>query len=256
MPLARPLPSCCHAARPGRIGRLGWTLGGCLALLAVGLAEAQAQGFPPPGPPRALSSYTLTLRHQPTEEALALVRPLLSPSGSVEVAVDGRTLVVRDELASLGRIAAALRGFDHPAAPVRLSVRLVWAGPQPVGLGAAASAPLDGELALRLRRLLRYETFTLLSETRLEANEGDEVSYEFRSGYRVRFRLGTLLPGQRLRLHGFRVTRAAPDRSDTDLIHTTVNLPLAQPMILGLTRDEGSASALLVVLSYEPRRGG
>lgn len=250
MPVPRPLsPSC----RAGRLGRLGQSLGGCLALLAVGLAEGQ--GFPTPAAPRTLSSYTLTLRHQPTEEALALVRPLLSPSGKVEVEADGRTLVVRDDLASLSRIAAALRGFDHPAALVRLSVRLVWAGPQPVGLGAAA-APLDGELALRLRRLLRYESFTVLAETRLEANEGDEVSYEFRSGYRVRFRLGTLLPGQRLRLHGFRVTRTTPDRPAADLIHTTVNLPLAQPMILGLTRDEGSASALLVVLSYEPRRGG
>jgi hypothetical protein len=40
-----------------------------------------------------------------------------------------------------------------------------------------------------------------------------------------------------------------------ELIHTSVNLPLAQPFILGLTRDEGSQSALLVVMSYEPAEG-
>ena len=141
---------------------------------------------------------------------------------------------------------------DHPAAPVRLSVRLVWAGSPQIGFGGAAAGELDPELAGRLRRLLRYDSFVLLSETRLEAREGDEVAYEFRSGYQVRFRLGTLLAGQRLRLRDFRVSRTQPP---ADLIHTTVNLPLAQPLILGLTRDEGSASALLVVLAYEPLPG-
>jgi len=229
--------------------RLGCALGSWLLLVTAGLAGAQ--GFPSPAP-RVLSSYTLTLRHQPTAEAVALVRTLLSPAGSVEVKEDGRTLVVRDELAALSRIVGALRSFDHPAAPVRLSVRLVWAGSPQIGFGGAAAGELDPELAGRLRRLLRYDSFVLLSETRLEAREGDEVAYEFRSGYQVRFRLGTLLAGQRLRLHGFRVSRTQPP---ADLIHTTVNLPLAQPLILGLTRDEGSASALLVVLAYEPLPG-
>ena len=80
--------------------------------------------------------------------------------------------------------------------------------------------------------------------------QGDEVAYEFRSGYRwVPAR--HLLAGQRLPPR-LQVSQTQPPAA---LIYTTVNLPLAQPLILGLTRDEGSASALLVVLAYEPLPG-
>ncbi len=245
---------------------LGSLLGSCGLLLALGATALGAQnGRTAPGRAAVVSSYSFALRHQSAEDAMALVRPLLSPSGRMELESDGRTLVIHDSLPVLSRIVPLLRSFDHPAAPVRLRLQLVLAGRRSMGVGVpgvpngpALVSPvlqeLEGDLAERLRRLLSFDSYSLLSETRLEAREGDQVGYEFRNGYRVEFRLGTVVPGQRLKLHGFRVLREGTAES-RELIHTSVNLPLAQPFILGLTRDEGSQSALLVVMSYEPAEG-
>ena len=240
--------------------------GGALLLaLCAGRVAAQ-NGLPGVGVPGVVSSYSFALRHQSADEAMALVRPLLSPSGHIELAPDSRTLVIHDNLAVLGRVVPLLRAFDHPAEMVALRLQLVQAGRHEAGVGvpglatvqpqvSPAPPQLEGDLVERLRSLLSFDTYSLLSEARLETREGDQVAYEFRAGYRVEFRLGTVVPGQRLKLHGFRVLRNAPSAPSKELIHTSVNLPLAQPFILGLTRDEGSRSALLVVMSYEPAEG-
>jgi hypothetical protein len=57
------------------------------------------------------------LRHQPTDEALALSGRCLM-GGSVDLQPDGRTLVIRQPAGF--RIVPLLRGFDHPAVAVRL----------------------------------------------------------------------------------------------------------------------------------------
>lgn len=245
-------------------------MGSCGLALALVASAAWAQnGRPVAGSAEALSSYTFGLRHQSASEAMALVRPLLSPAGRIELAADGRTLVIHDNLSALSRVVPLLRSFDHPAAPVRLRLQLVQAWRRSGGLGPSGPPPgqavvspalpaqpeLEGRLVDRLRRLLSFDSYTLLSETRFETREGDQVAYEFRAGYRIEFRLGTVMPGQRLKLHGFRVLRGGTGEA-RELIHTSVNLPLAQPFILGLTRDEGSQTALLVVMSYEPPEGG
>lgn len=243
--------------------------GSFVALLALAAPSVTAQnGRPSPGSGDPTSSYTFGLRHQSAGEAMALVRPMLSPAGRIDLAPDGRTLVIRDNLSVLSRVVPLLRSFDHPAVAVRLRVQLVQAWRRGPGVGLSGlpspaapisplgtpAPPLEGELADRLRRLLSFDAYTLLSETRFETREGDQVAYEFRAGYRVEFRLGTVMPGQRLKLHGFRVLRGGGGEP-RELIHTSVNLPLAQPFILGLTRDEGSQTALLVVMSYEPPEG-
>src|SRR3954465_11411347 len=58
-----------------------------------------------------LQAYTL--RHQRASEAVALVYPLLSRKGTVELQPGGNTLVIRDVPAALNRIAPVLRNFDH-----------------------------------------------------------------------------------------------------------------------------------------------
>ena len=111
--MSRSLPPASRPLAARKCIRLGCALGSWLLLVTAGLAGAQ--GFPSPAP-RVLSSYTLTLRHQPTAEAVALVRTLLSPAGSVEVK-ETAALWWCDELAALSRIVGAAQHRSGGAGP-------------------------------------------------------------------------------------------------------------------------------------------
>jgi hypothetical protein len=213
--------------------------------VAVSAAAAVAQTAEPP-----LIVYHYVLRHQPAAEALHLVRPLLSPRGTVELQPRANKLVIRDSLAATGRIVPMLKAFDHPAVPLRLEVLLVEAGPAASDVLATPEA-LPAGLMRGLRALFKYEDYRLLARASLEASEGEQVVSELADGYQVGFRFGTVLADRRLRLHDFRVSREAggsPGPPPSEIIHTNLNLWLAQPFTLVLARDEASRRALMVVL--------
>ena len=206
--------------------------------VALALAGGVASGAQP-----ELRVHAYTLRHQPAAEALALVHPLLSEHGSVQLQPGGNTLVVRDEAAVVERVAALLREFDHPAQKLAIRIQVVRAG------DGGDGEKLGAELARRLRELLRYDSYRVMSMADLEAREGERVTYELGAEYRIVFQLGTLMSGERIKLHDFEVTRRVEVGSRRRLLRTQVNLRLGRPMILGLTKDESSPRALLLVLA-------
>jgi hypothetical protein len=212
-------------------------VGVAVVLMLAGAVAATAQQEP------ALLVHAYTLRHQPAAAALGLVHPLLSQRGSVQLQPGGNTLVVRDESAVVERVAALLREFDHPAQKLAIRIQVVRAG------DGGEGATLEAELAERLRELLRYDSYRVMAAADLEAREGEGVSYELGEEYRITFQLGTLMSGERLKLHDFEVTRRAGDEEQRRLLHTQVNLRLGRPMILGLAKDESSRRALLLVLT-------
>ena len=212
-----------------------WGLALALAFAGVGGLAAQDE------PPLLVHAYTL--RHQPAAEALALVHPLLSPRGSVQLQTGGNTLVVRDERPVVNRVIELLREFDHAAQKLALRIQVVRAG------GGGEGRPLDRELAERLGELLRYDSYRVIAAADLEAREGELASYELGEEYRIAFQLGTLMSGERLKLHDFEVTRGSDDGDRRRLLRTQVNLRLGRPMILGLAKDESSRRALLLVLT-------
>ncbi len=199
---------------------------------AIGGAEAE------------LVVHAYTLRHQPAAEALALVHPMLSDRGSVQLQPGGNTLVVRDTPEVVERVAELLREFDHPAQRLAIQIQVVRAG------DGEGGDELPAELGRRLRELLRYDSYQLVATAGLEAREGQRVSYELGEEYRIAFQLGTLIASERIKLHGFEVTRRQPPAAEPRrLLRTQVNLRLDRPMILGLTKDESSSRALLLVLT-------
>lgn len=196
--------------------------------------------------------YAYTLKHQRADEALAVVRPLLSSQGTLELRPKDNTLVVRDTLAALGRIAPALKDFDHPPRTLAIEVTIVRAT-------RASFSPLvheqglAPELAKRLKLLLPYSNYRLLASTTLRTLEGEEVTYELAEGYGVSFRPLTLrsAPGkgiEQLKLSGFQLTRSAAGLEE-QLLSTTMSLRLDQPTALTLAGSEGSNTALVVVLT-------
>jgi len=160
-----------------------------------------------------------TFKYQRASEALALVYPLLSPQGTVEYQPQGNTLVIRDVEAAVRRVMPVLRGFDHPARPLRLEIIVVRASRSQVSPPLPRS-DLPKQLTKRLQDLLRYDVFETQAQAQLAGVEGQKVVYELGPGFRVSFRFGTLVEGQQVKLSSFRISRRAEGRPEAVLLQT------------------------------------
>ncbi len=215
-----------------------------LWILALGCSVLDAQ-------PRSAGEVVLqayTFKHQQASEAVALVYPLLSPKGTVEVQPRGNTLVIRDTPAALSRIVPALRSFDHPARPLRLEVYIVRASRTLISPQVRSDLP--EQLTRRLHDLLAYDLFEMQAQAQLAGVEGQPVVYELGQEYQLSFRFGTLVDDQRVKLSGFRISRQGGEgRPMTNLLQTNLTLWVDQTISLGLAKREASREALMVVLT-------
>lgn len=219
--------------------------------LAPGAAPVTGQEEGSAAAEIGLQEVHYTLEHQPAEEAMSLVRPLLSERGSVSLEPGEPTLRIRDSLAALSRILPLLRSFDHPARRLEIDVMVVRAGTAETL--PARRRPLPEPLRTRLARVLRYSDYHVLAEASLDGREGEEISSPLPGGLGLSFQLGTVLGGQRLRLHDFKVFRGVAAASGRQLLHTNLNLWRDQTFILGLTRDEEAESAFILVMRWRLR---
>jgi len=74
------------------------------------------------------------------------------------------------------------------------------------------------------------------------------MTFQVAGDYAVRFRLGTVVAEQRLRLNDFEVL-LMPDTGDAvPLLRSQLNLWLGRSMVFALSPGEGSSTALMVVV--------
>lgn len=241
----------------GRPSTRGLQAGAALLLLVVFLAlPAAAQSVSPvqrpaPAPrPEPQQLYAYTLQHQPAMEALKVIQPLLSQQGSVELRLGENTLVIRDSLSAISKIAPILRRFDRPARRLRIEVMILEAQRAPFS-PAVPRQPLPDALTLRLRGALPYSEYRLLAKTTLYVMEGEEATYEMGEGFLISFRPGTVVDGG-VRLNDLRIARGVegkPGEEKKHLLKSNLSLRLGQPMTLALTRAETSPTALMVLLT-------
>lgn len=221
-----------------------------LALLLIAAAPAAAAN---------VGVLAVSLEHQPASEALALVRTVLTPDGTVELQPGGNTLVIRDRQPVLDRVEVMLAQFDHPPQRMRFEIHLLRAG-----AGVAAADPMLPEPLLeRLRAYLRYDTYERLGGTEVSGREGEPITYALGNGYSIRFRPGTVLAGQRLKLHGFQITRTPPlpagaranksRQPARELLRTNLNLWREKPFTVVLPQGgQGAQEALMVAITFRP----
>jgi hypothetical protein len=210
----------------------------------------QAGATASPEATAAVRLMVFSLQRQSVYEALNVVRPLLSVQGSVELDPGHNTISVRDNLAALSRVATAIRAFDRESQPVHIDVSLILAEAAKIS-PKRPDTGIAPDLLVRLQQLLRFNTFSLLAHSRIASREGEAVVYEMAQGYRLSFELGSAADGKRIRLAEFRMVRAQPGQPEHELVRSVVHLGIDQPLILGLTRDEGADRALMLVLRYE-----
>lgn len=263
--------------------RFARCLVGCLAVgWLAALPAAAAPDTPPAQTPIAKGSqgsaakeqarraraglrvHAHTLSYRSASEALPLVRPFLSPTGTVEEQPGGNTLVIRDTQTVIGRIVPVLERFDQPPEDLRFEIQIVRAGPRRGGISPPQTdndVELSSETIARLRELLRYEDYQVLAEAAVTSSEGQRVTYSLGQSYSVSFRLGNILggskaSGERLRLEDFRIlkhTRAPPNKGrqlePQELFRATVNLWVDRPFNLVLPQNTTRQEALMVAIS-------
>ncbi|HEY0553975.1 MAG TPA: secretin N-terminal domain-containing protein [Thermoanaerobaculia bacterium] len=221
---------------------LSWAL---LLMVAATALSAAAPGAPDP---KEIGVQVYTFKYQRASEAVAMVYPLLSPRGTIELQPGGNTLVIRDTAAAIRKVMPLLRSYDHPARALRLEIFVVRASRTTVSPQVQHS-DLPEYLTQRLRGLLAYDNFEKQAQAQLAGAEGQGVVYELGPEYKVSFRFGTLGDDRRVKLGGFRISHRAEGRPETDLLHANLTLSLDHTTSLGLATSETSPEALILVLT-------
>jgi hypothetical protein len=205
-----------------------------------------------PGP-REIVVRAYTFQYQRASDAVMMVYPLLSPRGTVELQPSGNTLVIRDTAEAIRRLMPVLKGYDHRARDLRLEIYVVRASRATVSPQVQHS-DLPEELTKRLRGILAFDNFEKQAQAQLAGAEGQRVTYELGSEYRVSFRFGTLADDRRVKLSDFRISHRAEGKPETELLHANLTLSADHTTNLGLAHSEDSPEALMLVLTL--RDGG
>ncbi len=153
--------------------------------------------------------HVFTFEHQSADDALGEIRPLFSERGSVELKQGGDTVVLRDREDELEKILRTLRDFDHPRRALRLQFQLLRAHRVPFS-PPQVSTGVSPALVVRLKQVLRYDTYESMATTSLVSSEGEQVAYDFGDDLGMEFRVGTVLQDTRLGLKDFRILRRGP----------------------------------------------
>jgi hypothetical protein len=225
------------------------------ALLAVALAFAMpARAVPATAPPEVVVRV-FTLKHRSPDEALAVVRPVLTEGASVIVQPRGNTLTVRDSAAAVEQAARTIAAWDLPPRRINLAITLLRASTDdrsrpPAGPDALDQLPGVGE---RLRKLFRFTSYARLDSVLVQGVEGQTVAYLLDGGYRLEFQIEPGSSPQQVRLKGLLFERLrrvpGPGIADVrhDILRTAINVVVGQPYILAVGKDEAAAGALVLV---------
>lgn len=226
------------------------------AFMALLLGTGVSTAAPPPSPePDVVRVFTL--RHRKAEEAFLVVRPLLTPRGSLVLQPALNALTVRDAGGAVELAARAVESFDVPPRAFAVSVALLRATTAPAQ--KAAPTPVAEQIravGARLRRLFSFTDYTPLDEVVLQGLEGEQVSWNLGGSHRIDFLLEAGNGDEIVRLRNLVLVRVRRDEKGRetvrDVARTTINLKTREPFVLGVGREEAGSAALFLVLSAAP----
>jgi hypothetical protein len=231
------------------------------AALAAGvlLAVLVLPAAPAAGAPPVVVVRVFGLKHRRADEALQLVRPVLSDAGSVMLEPRTNELTVRDTSLAVDRAAAAIASYDVPLRGVDVAVTLLKATSDP---NAPSRAELPAEIRAigeRLKKLFNVTNFTRLDSVVVRGTEGQRVAWVIGANYHLQFLLDPSRDGKRLQFRDLsleRVRREGGKEVRGEILRTTINVNMGQPYILGVGKDEAAKGAIFLVLSPEWSKPG
>jgi hypothetical protein len=228
-----------------------------LAAVLLGLFAPDAAGAPP-----VVVVRVFTLKHRSADEALVVVKPILSAAGSVMLEPRTNELTVRDTAASVERAEQAIAAYDVPLRGVDVAVTLLKASSDPKSAGKPEKADVSEEIrgiGEKLKKLFNVTDFTRLDSVVMRGTEGQRLAYVIGGSYRLQFLLDPSHDSKRMQLKDLsleRVRREGGRETYGEILRTSINVNMGQPYILGVSKDEAAQGALFLVIFPDWRKAG
>jgi hypothetical protein len=202
------------------------------------------------------SVRVFVLKHKRVEEAALLVRPLLSEASSVTLTSKLNAMTVTDRPEKLDQIGKILASFDVPPRGYNFAVKLIRAR---ADVPAGSIAREIGGIGAKLKSLFQFNDYALIDSAVLRGVEGGVLRYELGTDYTLTFgvRPSGGSGGKELLLSPFALSKLWKPPGQTgpglmrQLYQTSVPITLNQTLVLGASREEGSKSALILILLAE-----
>ncbi len=221
-----------------------------LAVLSVLLAVSRALPAQEHGKGGGLVVRVLTPKFRTIEETMAVVQPLLSDEGSILIQTRPRSLTVKDREFVIERISRAVEAADLPPRALGLSVSLLRAGPGHSSEKRRKETPQMAVVGERLKKLFSFESYTVLESVNFLGIEGNGAGFPMGKDYRLDFRLDRSVDDSTARLKDLVLSRLREDGRTPgwkDLLRTSINVPIGQPFVLGVGKDESATGALFLI---------
>lgn len=232
-------------------------------LVASGGVRARAADTGEP-----LVARTYEVRHRSLWEAADLVKPVLSPEGSVKLQPRLRTLVVEDHPSVLSRVDTALREFDLPPRNVEVTLTLLLGTDvRDVKSGAPGIGPREISREIRgvseaLGDFTKWTNYALLGSQWVTGIEGRTVTVRLSDEYRVTFELESVQPPTPRAPQGMITFRSLVlqklvrletglERTD-ELYSTAIQLHIGKLLMVGAARSPESRKALFLTIKARP----
>ena len=199
------------------------------------------------------------LKHKRVEEAVLLVRPLLSESASVTLTQKLNAMTVTDRPENLDRIGKVILAFDVAPRSYSFAVKLVKAR---ADVPAGSIAREIGGIGAKLKSLFQFNDYALIDSAVLRGTEGNILRYQLGTDYTLSFAVLSTAGSNELLLSAFTLSKIWNPKPGQPglmrpLFRTSVPVTLSQTLVLGASKDEASKSALILILlaEEEPRAG-
>jgi len=230
-----------------------------LVVLSVLLAVARAVPAQEQGRKGGLVVRVLTPKFRTIEEMMTVVQPLLSDEGSILIQTRPLSLTVKDRESVVERIAKAVEAADLPPRALGLSVSLLRAGPGHGSEKGRKETPQMAVVGERLKKLFGFESYTVIESVNFLGVEGNGAGFPMGRSFRLDFRLDRSIGNSTVRLKDLVLSRLREEGKKPgwkDLLRTSINVPLGEPFVLGVGKDESATGALFLVFVASDVRPG
>lgn len=195
------------------------------------------------------SVRVFVLKHKRVEEAALLIRPHLSESSSIVLTQKLNAMTITDRPEKLDQIGKVLAAFDVPPRGFTFAIKLVRAR---ADVPAGSIAKEIGGLGAKLKSLFQFNDYALIDSAVLRGIEGGQVQYQFAGEYTLAFTIRPAGAGSELLLSPFILSRLRKtDRGMafvSPLYTAAIPVSLSQTLVVGASKEEGSKSALILIL--------
>lgn len=190
------------------------------------------------------------LRHQPADDVMTVLQPLLSGQGRVEIDRQTRRIVIRDHRSNVERIALGLEGFDHPVRTLRFDVVLLRAtrSTQP-DLREVNERVLPSTIVESLGFMLTQNLYSLVARAELEGREGERVEADLGDERAVRIGVGTVLEEDYVARLPVQFQLHRKERPADSGFNKALNLNLEKTVVIALASDAEAQSGWAIAVT-------